>query len=200
MMWQNEMHIGRRCQGVTVFLAGIILILVAACSPKPGLDASAGVTLTDGLGREVKLEHTAQRIVSLAPSNTEILFAIGAGSRVVGRDDFSNYPEEALELPAVGWLTGSPNLEQISALDPDLVLVSELTAAEQVDSLANIGLTVFYLENPNDLEGLYSNLETVALLTGRQEASYDMTVSLKGEGAGSGICAGRRANDSAGLL
>ncbi|NIP85210.1 MAG: cobalamin-binding protein, partial [Planctomycetales bacterium] len=65
--------------------------------PQPG-----PIVVTDGLGRQVTLAAPAQRVVSLAPSNTEILFAIGAGPQVVGRDEFTNFPEEAQALPSVG--------------------------------------------------------------------------------------------------
>ena len=140
---------------------------------------AASLTLTDGLGREVTLAGPAQRIVSLAPSNTEILFAIGAGKQVAGRDDISDYPEEAKSLPTVGGNLGKLNLEAITGLQPDLVLASELNSNEQVKALEGLKLTVFYLKNPTDLEGLYANLETVGRLTGRSSEAAALAASLK---------------------
>jgi iron complex transport system substrate-binding protein len=155
------------------FLA--LMLLLAACSGPVG--GTAG--LTDGLGRTVVLSQPAQKIVSLAPSNTEILFAIGAGAQVVGRDEFSDYPEEAKSLPSVGGSMGNYSLEQIAALKPDLVLAAEINTPEQVKSLTDLGLTVYYLSNPKTLEDLYTNLETVAKLTGHESNAATLVTSLK---------------------
>ena len=90
-------------------------------TPEPMSDQ---IALTDGLEREVILTEPAQRIVSIAPSNTEILFAIGAGPQVVGRDDFSDYPPEAVDITSVGSMYGDLNAENIIALEPDLILAA----------------------------------------------------------------------------
>jgi len=121
---------------------------------------------TDGLGREITLEATPQRIVSLAPSNTEILFAIGAGSQVVGRDEFSDYPAEAASIESIGGSFGEYNVEAIVALEPDLVLAAEINTPELVKQLEDLGLTVFYLKNPITLEEMYVSLDIVGQLSG----------------------------------
>ncbi len=161
----------------SLFLTLLLSFLMTACS---SLSAPSGnLTFTDSLGREVKLDKPAQRIVSLAPSNTEILFAIGAGPQVVGRDELSDYPEEAKSLPSVGGSMGDFNTEAIVALKPDLVLASELNPRELVSSLEALGLTVYYLGNPKTLEELYTNLDTVARLTGHEKEAADLVKSLK---------------------
>jgi iron complex transport system substrate-binding protein len=137
------------------------------------------LTFTDSLGREVKLEAPAERVVSLAPSNTEILFALGAGPQVVGRDELSDYPEEAKSLSSVGGSMGDFNTEAIVALEPDLVIAAGLNPPELVSSLEALGLTVYYLENPKTLEELYVNLETVARLTGHEKEAADLVASLR---------------------
>ena len=144
---------------------------------EPTLQAS--ITLTDGLGRSLTLEGPPQRIVSLAPSNTEILFAIGAGQQVVGRDEFSNYPEDALALPSVGGSWGNYNTEAIVELNPDLVLAAEINPPELVESLEKLGLTVYLLPNPTDIDGIYQIMETAALLTWRQAETTILVQSLK---------------------
>jgi iron complex transport system substrate-binding protein len=138
----------------------------------------AGLTFTDGLGREIKLAGPAQRIVSLAPSNTEILFAVGAGKQVVGRDDFSDFPPEISPLPKIGSLE-KQNTEQIVALKPDLVLAAEINSQEQVKALTDLGLTVYYLSNPKTIEDLYTNLEIVANLTGHEQETSTLVEALK---------------------
>ena len=143
----------------------------------PTEEPSMSMTYTDGLGREITLESTPERIVSLAPSNTEILFAVGAGSQVVGRDEFSDYPAEAASIEVIGGSFGEYNVEAIVALEPDLVLAAEINPPELVQQLEDLGLTVYYLSNPTTLEGMYTNLETVAGLTGHDAS--ELVDSLK---------------------
>ena len=130
------------------------------------LAATDGLTFTDDMGREIALAGNPERIVSLAPSTTEILFAIGAGAQVVGRDEFSDYPEEAKALPSIGGSFGEYNVEAIVALEPDLVIAAEINTPELVKQLEDLGVTVYYLGNPLTLEEMYGKLETVAQLTG----------------------------------
>ncbi|MGA2819517.1 MAG: cobalamin-binding protein [Anaerolineales bacterium] len=135
-------------------------------SPTPTLPPTP-IAVQDGSGQTVRLTHPATRIVSLAPSNTEILFAIGAGSQMVGRDEFSDYPTEAKSLPSISTSMGTLNTEALVALQPDLVLAAPILAPEQIQTLRNLGLTVFLVPNPTDFDGLYQNLANVGALTGR---------------------------------
>ena len=151
---------------VTILAAAVML---TACT----------TTRTDGLNRTVKLSGTPQRIVSLAPSNTEILFAVGAGKQVVGRDSFSDYPSEAKSIKDVGGSMGKYDTEGIVALHPDLVLAGEINTAEQVNSLQQLGLMVYYLPNPTTLEGMFANLETVGQLTGHSSNAATLVKSLQ---------------------
>ena len=139
----------------------------------------AGIVLTDGLGREVKLASPAQKVVSLAPSNTEILFAIGAGSQVVGRDELSDYPEAAKSIADIGSTFKDLNTEQIVSLHPDLVLAAEINTPEQVKALESLGLTVYYLKNPTTLEEMYGNMKIVAQLTGHETEAAAAIDALK---------------------
>jgi iron complex transport system substrate-binding protein len=141
--------------------------------------ASEPISITDGLDRPVVLPAPAQRIVSMAPSNTEILFAIGGDSQVIGRDEFSDYPEEAKALPGVGGGFSDYNLEAIVELRPELVLAAEINTAEQVQALEDLGLTVFYLANPTTLEELYANLGTVGRLIGREDEATEVVQGLE---------------------
>jgi iron complex transport system substrate-binding protein len=147
----------------------LLFTLMTACVPQaaPTPDSvPTELSFIDGLGREIILDATPQQIVSLAPSNTEILFAVGAGSQVVGRDEFSDYPAEAESIEVIGGSFGEYNAEAIVALEPDLVLAAEINPPELAKQLEDLGLTVYYLSNPTTLEGMYTNLETVASLTG----------------------------------
>ncbi len=143
--------------------------------PEPTLEP---IMLIDGLNREVILDEPAQRIVSLAPSNTEILFAIGAGEQVIGRDEFSDYPTQVTNLASVGGGFGDYNLEAIVDLEPDLVLAAEINTPEQVKSLEDLGLTVYFLPNPTTLDKMYENLLTVAELTAHLPEAEDLVDDL----------------------
>lgn len=161
----------------------VLLALLAACAPAAvatqapvAVEPTAApvvvdtsISLTDDLGREVTLAAPAARVVSMAPSNTELLFAVGAGDQVVGRDPYSNFPEEALDVADIGDTYASLNTELILSLEPDLVLAAGITPPEQVDQLEQLGITVYWLGNPTDLESLYRNLETVGILTGNEQ-------------------------------
>ena len=159
----------------TLILTLLFTLLLSACGVAS--PATGDLTLTDGLNREVKLEAAAQRVVSLAPSNTEILYAVGAGSQVVGRDEFSDYPAEAASVESVGGSFGEYSVEAIVALKPDLVLAAEINTPELVNQLEELGLTVYYLKNPTTLEEMYGNLEIVGQLTGHDVT--EMVASLK---------------------
>ena len=177
-----------------LLFALLIASLLAACGPAQTSIPTAisteppattvptvtSITLTDGLNRTVTLAGPAQRVVSLAPANTEILFLIGARAQVVGRDETSDYPAEVLALPTVGGYSGF-NLEAIVALHPDLVLAQGggFNSPELVASLENLGLTVYVLPNPATLEDMYTNLETVSKLTGHESETAALVESFK---------------------
>ncbi len=141
--------------------------------------APAPINLTDGLSRTIELAAPAQRIISLAPSNTEILFALGAGQQVVGRDALSDYPAETTAVVSIGSLLDKLNTEAIVALKPDLILAAEINSPEQVKALEDLKLTVYWLPNPKKFEDLYTNLETVGKMTGQSAEATKLIDSLK---------------------
>jgi iron complex transport system substrate-binding protein len=159
---------------LTVLTLGL---LITACAPLA--PAAEGLHFTDGLGRDVTLAGPAERVVSLAPSNTEILFAIGAGEQVVGRDQFSDYPAESAAVTDIGSTFEALNTELIVSLEPDLVLAAEINTPEQVHALEDLGLTVYYLNNPHTLEEMYENLALVGQLTGHAVEASELTESLQ---------------------
>lgn len=147
-------------------LLGIVLIL-AACTP---VEPIASGDMVDDLGRSVNIEKVPQRIISLAPSNTEILFALGLVDRVVGVMEQCNYPPEVSEKESVGGYA-TPDIEKIIALQPDLILASSIHEKEIIPALAEQGLIVFALE-PENLDGILEDIRIVGEITGRgKEAS-----------------------------
>jgi iron complex transport system substrate-binding protein len=164
----------------------VATFLLAACAPAATpvptaapTAADMAIRLTDGMNRAVSLAAPAKKIVSLAPSNTEILFAVGAGSQVIGRDDLSDYPAEVKKLPSVGGSMGKFNYEQLAQLQPDLVLASSLNTPEQIKAIEDLKLTVYVLANPTELNGLFANLVTVGTLSAHSDDAMNLVASLK---------------------
>ena len=144
-----------------------------------GVNSAKSHEVVDGLGRTVSLPVAPMRIISLAPSNTELLFAVGAGPQVVGRDEFSDYPAEAQNVASVGGSMGKYSLEQIAALKPDLILAAEINTPEQVKSMEDLGLNVYFLSNPVDLKGVLENISFIGSLVGKEKEASQLTENLQ---------------------
>lgn len=130
-----------------------------------GATATAGVEAVDDAGRTVRLDAPAERIVSLAPHVTEILFATGAGDRLVGAVAHSDHPPAAKAVPRVGGYS-RPDLERIADLEPDLVIAWRTGNPEdRIEKLVDMGLTV-YISNPKRLEDVARQLERLGKLAG----------------------------------
>lgn len=126
------------------------------------------ITVVDDIGRAVRLERPAERIVSLAPHITENLFAAGIGQRVIGAVNYSDYPDEARRIPAVGGYDNF-DIETILSLQPDLVVAwKEGNQFQQVESLMKLGLTVFVNE-PKRLEDVAADIVRFGILGGRED-------------------------------
>lgn len=138
-------------------------MLVGLCM----LHAHAAIVVKDDTGQEVRLKQPAQRIVSLAPHITEVLFAAGAGDRVVGTVSYSDYPQAAKSIALVGTYTQF-DLEAIVALKPDLIIgwfSGNLPAS--IDKLRRLGLPVF-LSQPDHIEDVARTLEQFGRLGGSE--------------------------------
>jgi len=157
--------------------ARLSLLLLLVYARVPGL-LSAQIEVTDDLGRVVRLPAPAVRIVSLAPSVTESLFALGAESQVCGVTDYCNYPPAALRKQRVGGMT-NPSIETIVALRPDLIIVSmEGNAREDFNRLTRFEAPVF-VTNPRTLEGINRTLEELGKLTGHAAEAARLIGLLK---------------------
>jgi iron complex transport system substrate-binding protein len=160
----------------TLLLSTLALSL-SSCSSARTPPPSAR-TVTDELGRNVQVPSRPQRIVSLAPSVTEILFALGAGDRVVGVTSYCDYPPEAREKQAVGD-TLKPGIETIIAIKADLVIIS---TASQVEAsfrrLEELGIAV-YVTNPRSIFGVIESIEKLGDLIDAPERARQLTGDLR---------------------
>lgn len=162
------------------WVAWLAVACLVATAAGPGLAASGfPVTLSDDLGRRVSLAGPPQRVVSLLPSNTEILFAVGAGPQVVGVTDFCDYPPQVRGLARVGGIVpGSLSLERVVSLAPDLVLSGGRLQQPVIEALERLGIPVFALE-PRTIEGVYDNIRRVGRLTGHVEQAEAVVQAMQ---------------------
>lgn len=145
---------------------------VALCAFLLATTARAEISVLDDTGVRVSLKAPAQRIVSLAPHATENLFAAGAGDRLVGAVDYSDFPAAALALARVGGYS-RPDLEAIVALRPDLVVAWQSgNPSATVERLRALGLTV-YLTQPNRLGDIPTGIEKLGRLAGTEKTAAD---------------------------
>jgi len=150
-----------------------ISLVLTACSP----DGQTPVDYVfDDLGRLVAINGTPQRIVSLAPSNTEILFALCLGDKVVGVTDLCDYPPEALEKEKVGRYD-TPDVEKIVVLNPDLLLVAYGTTMDVINNLVGLGLTVFGIKT-TDLDDLLNDIKTIGEITDKEVEAQALTSEM----------------------
>lgn len=147
-----------------------LMLLSAGCAQ--------ATSLMDMYGREVVLDAPATRIVALAPSDCEILCALGAEDLLVGRGAYCDYPESILDVPVVE--TGeNTNLEQIIALQPQVVLMADMAqTAEQVQALEDAGIRVV-LSDANDIEGVYTAIRMIGQLTGLEGEAEALVADMQ---------------------
>jgi ABC-type Fe3+-hydroxamate transport system substrate-binding protein len=155
---------------------GVVLVACRATDRPP--HSVQGLAITDDAGRTVRLTRPARRIASLLPSFTEILFAIGAGDRIVGRTAWCDYPPAARAIPNLG--DGiPPNVEAVADRQPDLVVLyhagPNTAASEQLERL---GITTV-LFDMNRLEDLSAAARRLGILTARQAAAESLAGTLQ---------------------
>jgi iron complex transport system substrate-binding protein len=163
----------------TLIIFLMLGLLLSACGPSvPIAPSTEKMTFTDDHGSTIELAGYPQKIVSLSASTTEILFAIGAGGQVVGRDEFSVYPEAALEVTNIGAMWEELPAEAILALEPDLVVAAQIISEEQVQALRDLGLNIYWQANPLTYEELWENLRDFARLTGHEAETEALIADL----------------------
>ena len=166
------------CHLETLFLVSVMLLsLLVACAPSPKEAMPSPGEIMDQLGRVVKLDRMPQRIISLAPSNTEILFALGLADKVVAVTDYCDYPPEAKMKPSIGGFS-TPNIEEVIALSPDLILATSIHEKRIIPQLEGKGLTVFAL-NLKTLDEALEAITLVGEITGKEERASELVAEMQ---------------------
>ena len=146
----------------------------ATPSPTPTV-AAFPLTIGDSAGTMVTLEAAPERIISYSPGATEILFAIGAGDRVVATDEFSDFPAETEALPKLPY--SSPDPERALVLEPDLLLMAT-QQREQVEQFRGLGMTVLFLDSAQDAGGVFGMIALLGEVTGNHQQAADLAASM----------------------
>ena len=152
---------------------------VTADRPASGVAAASAFprTVTDDSGRSVVIAKSPRRIISLAASNTEILYALGLGERIVAVDQYSDYPPEAKQKPRIGGFA-NPDIEQIAAGAPDLILATGIHAKSVVPNLESHGLPVLVVE-PKTLEDVLGRILLIGQMTGEEAKARSLAQVLR---------------------
>ena len=133
--------------------------------------------VTDEVGRTVRIPQTVRRIVSLAPSLTETIYALGLQNLLVGDTDYCDYPPDAMKKHKVGGAI-NPNMEEVAALRPDLVLVTKsLNRLETVNALEELGIPT-YATDPHTVEEIVTSSRRLADVLGAREAGAALATDL----------------------
>lgn len=175
--------------GVAVVAVALAVTALAGCAAKQASTekaASTGgaavadtfpLTLDDDAGRSVTLKAAARRVVSLAPANTEIVYALGAFDRMVGVTTYDDYPAQVSDVAKVGDFT-TPNLEAIAAAKPDLILVTGGVQADAIAKLEGLGAAVLVID-PKDLKGVERSVVTVSRALGMRDKGDAVAAKMR---------------------
>jgi iron complex transport system substrate-binding protein len=168
-----------RIRFTQLLAAAIIALFFAACaSPKPIANTAQTRTFADELGREVKIAFPPRRIISLAPSVTEVLFALGLGDRVIAVTSYCDFPLEAKTKEKVGD-TLSPNPERLIALKPDLVIITTASQLEKLmQQLGELNIPI-YVTNPRTVREVIASIRKIGDATGTTEKAGEIAIDME---------------------
>ncbi len=165
---------------ISILLLGLVCACTASTTEESTLPAGASpfpLEMTDQAGRVVRIEKVPEKIISLAPSNTEILYALGLEDKLVGITEYCNYPEAAKQKPQVGGFS-TVDMEKVVKIEPDLILAANIHKEEVIPQLERLDLTVLTLD-PKTLDDVLEAIELIGKFTGKVEEASHLTAEMK---------------------
>jgi len=169
-------------QLASFMIATLAIVLIGSCSPPRNRNSSRATdgtrTVIDEAGRQVQLPSRIDRIVSLAPNLTEIVYGIGAGDRLVGDTEYCDFPAAAKNVAKIGD-TMHPSIERIIALKPQLVLVSTASQLEAFTKQLDEQKIAVYVTNPRSLDEIFQSIEGLGDLFDRHEQAARLVADLR---------------------
>lgn len=136
------------------------------------------LTVVDKFGKEIVIENEPQKVISFSPELVEIMYAIEAGDKLIGRSQYCDYPEQALSVPEMGDLFNL-SIEAIVEASPDLVLLSSMASEDVVNSLTAQGVKVVTLDADTNAEGAYSYIKDLGQLLNRVNEAEQLTLQMQ---------------------
>lgn len=136
------------------------------------------IEVTDSQGNVTTITEEPQKIISVAPNITELIYELGLQDKLVGRSEYCDYPSEVLEVEAVGTLF-EPNLENIIALEPDVVFASACFDTDSVEMMKNAGIEVVVLDEQTEITGVYTMIETFGQVMNCNEEAFACVEEMK---------------------
>jgi len=158
------------------FSVFVFLLILLQAVLAPSCQAAYPMRVKDARGKTIVIKAKPVRIVSLAPSNTEILFALGLGSRVVGVTKYCDYPAAAKKKPKIGDMAVS--VESVAALKPDLVLAHAFVNDTAIPRLEKLGLTVFAVD-PKSIDQVIRDIRTIGKITARPKTADSLAKKME---------------------
>lgn len=175
---------GKLCRlGVLYLASAIMLSLLVACAasveePAPGAgETPFPLEVIDQTGRVVRIGEIPEKIISLAPSNTEILYALGLEDRLVGVTEYCEYPEAAKHKPQIGGFS-TVDIEKVVVIQPDLVLATNIHRDEVIPQLERLGLTAVTLD-PKTIDEVMEAIELIGKSAGKKDEASQLVTEMK---------------------
>lgn len=173
----------------TILIAIAMTATFTACTSNNKTDSSSNTqnkavqtvypyTVTDSKGNDVVIESEPKRIVSIAPSVTELIYALGKGDELLGRTDYCDYPEEAKAVQSIGSLT-DPNIENIIEIKPDIVIASTHFKDDVAKKLEDLGIKIVVLKDSTSIDGAYESINQLGQILNAQDKAQEIVDSNK---------------------
>lgn len=168
------------------FISAILLITIItvlyignlSINKKTTLSSNTTIVYTDSFGYESLINSVPEKIVSLSPNTTEILYYLGLETKIVGRTDYCDFPNTITNIPSVGTIT-DPNIETIVNLDPDIIITDGMQSASVITSIRNLGFTVIITRSNSTLQGTYDIISDIGLVTNTYDKANQIISNMK---------------------
>ncbi|MGM9975128.1 MAG: ABC transporter substrate-binding protein [Clostridiaceae bacterium] len=177
----------KRFKNLMIFITAMVFMIIFSACTKGDASKDKGenvadnyypVTIEDSLGESLEIKDEPQRVIALAPNITEMLYALDLGDKVVGRNSYSDYPEEVLEVESVGDFVDL-DIEKIAELQPDVVIASTFFDEDLQKKFQNLGITVITLYDGDSFEGVYEGIETLGKVFNVEETAKEKINNIK---------------------
>jgi len=161
-----------------ILAASMAMAMLTGCSNESNKFES--VTYTDSYGHQVTIDAEPQKVVSVSPALTEIVYALGAQDKLVGRTDYCDYPAEVSSIQSVGAID-NPDTELIASLSPDLVIASSIFTEDSYNKLTELGIKVIVIKDETTINGMFDYVTTMGNILGKKDEAGKLVESMKAD-------------------